>query len=639
MKAGWGRLRGWAAGRQWGLALAGLALLSLAARFWQIDYHSLWFDESMSVFWARRPAGEILRLGLSLLQDKHPPVYYFLLHLWMGLFGDGPLALRSLSALLGALLPPALALLGAELGHRRAGLIAGLLAALNPMLVWYSQEVRMFGPATTLAVLATLCLARALRATRGRTLWLVGFILCSLAGVYSYLFIALLLPALALWALVCWARQKPRRGRRLWEIAAAFAVVIAGCAPLALQALRVGGAEAQAGQPFAGALKTLATLATAYTLRQTPWPALLQTILTACAAILWLAGVVAAPARGRWLLLLWLGAPLLIGNFLLAVDSTVFAETRYFLFLIPALCLGWGFALAGAIERRRKLGLLLLAGGVLVALLALTYLWTPGQRREDWRAAAQYVAAHTGPQDAILVHPAFVAPAFEYYYRGPAPVYRPFEGQVDEATDLDGPLNGLAGYATVWLVTSHDAQPDPQGRARAWLDARFPLATEQYPAGVALRGYITRYRLTELPAGVTPAGAEVAAGVRLAGYAVDRRRLPATDDTYHPPSNWIHVALYWQSDRELAEPFSVQLRLVDAQGQVWGAELARGDDTLGRWPAPQWQPGEIVRHEVDVNLNPATPAGPYRLELRVLDAGGAAGPAVSLGEVEITPRR
>jgi 4-amino-4-deoxy-L-arabinose transferase-like glycosyltransferase len=634
------------AGR-WGLALAGVTLLALAARFWQINYHSLWFDEAMSVFWARRPAGEIWRVGLSLVLDKHPPVYYFLLHLWMALFGDGEVALRALSALLGALTPLALALLGAELGSRRAGLIAGLLAAFNPMLVWYSQEVRMFGPATTLAVLATLCLARALRSqtcevSKTSQVYLFGFVLLILAGVYCYLFIALLLPFQGLWALIVWAGERPRSGRRLLTLLAAFAVVAAGFAPLALRALTVGGAEALPGQPFAGLGANLAGLLTAYTLRQTPWPAGNQGIATLCAGLLWLGGLLAAPGRGRWLLGLWLALPLLAGNLLLALDGTVFAETRYFVFLAPALCLGWGFALAGVAGRKRLAGLALLAGWTLLTLAALPQLWTPAQRREDWRATAQYAATHAGPQDAILVHPAFVAPAFQYYYAGPAPVFRPFEGAVDETTDLDGPLSGLAGgYATVWLVASHDAQPDPARRVRAWLEARYPLATEQYPAGVTLRSYITRYRLAELPAGATPLEARYAGGLRLVGYALDARRLPAGDDRYHPPSHWIHATLYWQTEAELTRDFTAQLHLVDALGQVWGAELARANDTLGLWPAARWVPGEIVRHDVDVNLNPATPAGRYRLELVVLDKDGAAWPpadAAALGEIEITAR-
>ncbi len=50
-------------------------------------------------------------------------------------------------------------------------------------------------------------------------------------------------------------------------------------------------------------------------------------------------------------LALWLVLPLLLGGLLLARDRTVFAETRYFIFLVPALCLAWGRALAWLTEQ------------------------------------------------------------------------------------------------------------------------------------------------------------------------------------------------------------------------------------------------------------------------------------------------
>jgi len=46
------------------------------------------------------------------------------------------------------------------------------------------------------------------------------------------------------------------------------------------------------------------------------------------------------------LLALWLGLPVVMAGLLLVRDRTMFAETRYFILLAPALCLAWGRALA-----------------------------------------------------------------------------------------------------------------------------------------------------------------------------------------------------------------------------------------------------------------------------------------------------
>jgi hypothetical protein len=68
---------------------------------------------------------------------------------------------------------------------------------------------------------------------------------------------------------------------------------------------------------------------------------------------------------------------------------------------------------------------------------------------------------------------------------------------------------------------------------------------------------------------------------------------------------------------------------VDEAGQIWGDSLARDGAAIRTWPTSAWLPGEVVRVDYDVNLNPVTPAGTYRL---VIDL---AGEQVACGEVAI----
>jgi hypothetical protein len=50
---------------------------------------------------------------------------------------------------------------------------------------------------------------------------------------------------------------------------------------------------------------------------------------------------------------------------------------------------------------------------------------------------------------------------------------------------------------------------------------------------------------------------------------------------------------------------------------IWGASLERTNHALDLLPPTQWQSLEdgvaIIRHDLDVNLNPATPPGRYQL--------------------------
>ncbi len=129
-------------------ALLLILLLAAALRFFRIGSQSLWADEGNSAAMAGRPLAEIAARAAA---DIHPPLYYWLLHFWVRLFGDSEAALRSLSAVWGILLVWLVYQIGSRLFDRRTGLIAALLAAVNPFLIYYSQEARMYMQLAALA--------------------------------------------------------------------------------------------------------------------------------------------------------------------------------------------------------------------------------------------------------------------------------------------------------------------------------------------------------------------------------------------------------------------------------------------------------------------------------------------------------
>ncbi len=140
----------------------------------------------------------------ALIDDKHPPLYYISLHYWQqGLYIAGlahnDAALTRVCSLLGVLTVWGIMVLAARLSGRATGLLTGLLTALAPVLIWYSQELRMFQPATTWIVWAALCLIVAWQADRVAVRLYGGP-----AGLefdlllYSYLFSAFILPAAGL---------------------------------------------------------------------------------------------------------------------------------------------------------------------------------------------------------------------------------------------------------------------------------------------------------------------------------------------------------------------------------------------------------------------------------------------------------
>lgn len=637
--------------------IGGLFLLALGVRFWRLTYHSLWFDETMSLFWASQPAARIWDVGMHLVEDKHPPLYHLLLHEWMMLFGSGDAAVRSLGAVLGALaVLPAFGI-GRILGNRRAGALAALLVALNPFLVWYSQEARMFMPATTFGLFGLYGLLRgwqscwaAADGTHRLGWWglaLAGFVF----SVYSYLFGLFFLVLAALWLivlLVLGLRLGERR--RGWRAFLPGAIVLAVAAGLVMPSLwpawRVSGAESTPGRMFNDFGEVLARLLAAYTLHRGPWSDWMVRATQVGAGLLMCAGMVLPLRRrpgsgdlrlaGRPLLVLYLVVPLLLGGLLLARNRAIFNEPRYFTFLVPALCLLWGRGLVVLLDRVRWLGLLALVTLLATTLVALSHLWLPQNLREDWRTAANYVETHAGPNDAVLVHVDYVHFSFEHYFRGSQPVFFPFTDRVTDVAQVEPPLLGLLPFDSVWLVQSHTEQFDPDHLVERWLADRFPLATEQYPAGMTVKRFITRYRLSEPSADVTQLDATFGPDITLVACAVDDTRTLATDERTHPPSGWVHVRLYWRAEARPPADYAATVRMVDHLGQVWGDRLHRDCGTLRVWPTSRWETDEVIRQEVDVNLNPITPPGEYRIVVGLLDeTGQPLGAEVICGQVQV----
>lgn len=122
-------------------ALVAVTVLALAVRFHGITLPAIWYDEAFSVLLARHEPWQIWSITA---RDVHPPLYYLVLHYWMILFGDGALAVRSLSVIADVGTVLLSIKLMSLVATRRATWMAALLLALLPISVRYSQEARMY---------------------------------------------------------------------------------------------------------------------------------------------------------------------------------------------------------------------------------------------------------------------------------------------------------------------------------------------------------------------------------------------------------------------------------------------------------------------------------------------------------------
>src|SRR6266850_4026746 len=118
-----------------------ITLLGLFLRCYRLSSQSLWMDEISSVETARVRFDEIVERSAS---NNASPTYFLLLRPIVGKSNENIEArARFLSALAGTLsVPLFIGIIYLWRKDERTALLGGLLLAINPLHIWYSQEAR-----------------------------------------------------------------------------------------------------------------------------------------------------------------------------------------------------------------------------------------------------------------------------------------------------------------------------------------------------------------------------------------------------------------------------------------------------------------------------------------------------------------
>jgi mannosyltransferase len=378
--------------------LAGLTALGVAARFASLDVQSFHHDE---VITAARVIPDSFADMLRQVKgsESNPPLYYVLAWGWAKAFGTDEVGLRSLTALFGAATVPLVYCIGAELASRRAGLIAAALVAVNPMLIWYSQEARSYAILVFFCAASLLFFARALRTRSGRDLAL--WALASALALCSHYFAIFAVAIEALWLLVA------LRSRWRLVLPAIGGVVVVGLALLPLITAQVNPTHIGwidftplSGRFFQTGISFLVG-ETGHVIAEPPREryALLPVILIAVALLL-----VALRGSGRERRGASLGLVVGLGVAVLAlvaalVGKDYVVERNLLPALVPlAVAAGIGFAS----DRARRLGLFL-------AVVLCAY-WiafdvhvtqTPNLQRPDFRAITEELGEPRVPRAVV----------------------------------------------------------------------------------------------------------------------------------------------------------------------------------------------------------------------------------------------
>ena len=380
------------------MAVASLTVIAGALRFAGLGTQSLWFDEALTAI----VLDSSLVDTFETLRDREatPPLYYAVAWLWTRVLGEGDVALRSLSALLGTATVPAVYVAGMRLASRRTGIVAAALVAASPYLIWYSQEARSYALAMFLAALSLVFLAGAAeRRGRDLVLWAVTVSLL----LATHYFSAILIAAEAIWLLRRRGLERPVLG--------AFAVPLAAGLLLAPLALAQERADWIADLGFQGRLD------------ETPrffvggFGGAPGSGLGLAAGLLVAAGLVLLLWRARdqerdgGLLALGLVAIAFAASLVLAAVGLDYVYHRNFLVLWIPLAV----AVAAGFTAVRTAGLV--AAGLLCALLLSSHIGIvrdEDRRREDWEAATKGLRRADGARPTAIWPPYADAPLIHY---------------------------------------------------------------------------------------------------------------------------------------------------------------------------------------------------------------------------------
>ncbi|MEP6718166.1 MAG: glycosyltransferase family 39 protein [bacterium] len=184
-------------------------VLFAAVRLWRLTATCLWFDEIFGIHAARHGWTELLRFVAA--DIIHPPLFYLLLKIWIGIGGESLTWLRLLPAVcaIAAVVPFVLLCRALELKQTERNL-ALLLLAVNGYLIKYAQELRMYSLLMFLSLCSLWLFIKFFKAEQGSRKQLLWLLLLNLLLVYSH-YAGWLVVILEGSALAIWQRRKAAR--------------------------------------------------------------------------------------------------------------------------------------------------------------------------------------------------------------------------------------------------------------------------------------------------------------------------------------------------------------------------------------------------------------------------------------------
>ena len=393
-------------------ALVAVVLLAALLRFPTLSLQSYWDDEGTTV--------GLMRMGffhmLSTLphSESTPPLYYILAWIWSHVFGTGEAGLRSLSAAAGVGTVVLAHDAGRVLAGKTTGRIAAVLVAVNPLMIWYSQEARAYALAALFCAAGFLFFVRAVdpQGSQPITPWAV----CSILALLTHYFSLFLIVPEAIW-LLFFARHRGARtasARSTWVGVTWVGAVGAALLPLAL-------IQRQRGYVFHGVplAKRVAQVPEQFLIGYGIWYTTWGKLLALASAALLVPAAAALVRRSNrdWMVpgsVVFLACATPVTLALLGLD---YVATLYMLSALPPLLT----LIAIGLARRGRSGIAAAAALVAIQVAAVSVVLVfPEFQREDLRGAAEAIGTRRVARVLVVTPPSVLSAYDESLHELPA---------------------------------------------------------------------------------------------------------------------------------------------------------------------------------------------------------------------------
>jgi len=373
----------WLTTRRYRVLAAVILLLASVLRFWHLGDWSMWVDEGMTY----------LRASSGNLSDQGPvyataPLNFLVTRWFITAYGPSLFWLRFFPAVCGVLGVGAVLWAGRRLGGPVVSAVAGLLLAISPWHIDWSQNARHFSAVFLFAVLCVT--AFYLFWESGRLGWLVMAAVTAALGLLTHSSMLFVVCALGMYAatlvVVPSLRAAVVTRRKVIAAGAFFIVIIGGYAPIALAVSRYLGEHKTAWNPPSSVAASIVFYAGPLE-------------LTVAA----LAGLAAARRWRREAIVLthWMIWPVVC--VVLAASRTI-SSGAYALPGLAAVCLLLGMVMSDLLHSDQVWMACMLTAGLVAQLAVRTGLYYTAEQgnRPPWREAADWVQRAAGPQDRVF---------------------------------------------------------------------------------------------------------------------------------------------------------------------------------------------------------------------------------------------